>query len=248
MAGVGRNHAPMRPVVGLGSILVSVATAVALMAAVIVPFLSPAWVAFEQDRSNAAAWTGYGPADLRTATNAILADLVIGPPDFAVEVAGTPVLTAPERAHMRDVRGVFAGFFLLAGAAAILVVAAWLAAARSTAWTRERYWRAVRRGALLLGAVVAVAGLVAVVAFDAAFELFHRLFFAAGTYDFDPRTYRLTQLFPDSFWSETSIVVGATLLVVALGVTVIATRRLGGATRPEMATLAGGSPVTETSR
>src|SRR4029077_14596286 len=97
---------------------------------------------------------------------------------------------------------------------AVLGVAAWLAARRSMAWRRVRFWRAVRRGALLMSAVTAVAGLVAIVAFDAAFELFHRLFFAAGTYDFDPRTYRLTQLFPDAFWSETSIVVGRSRLVV----------------------------------
>ena len=44
-----------------------------------------------------------------TATDAILADLVVGPPDFDVAVAGTPVLIERERAHMRDVRGVFAG-------------------------------------------------------------------------------------------------------------------------------------------
>ncbi len=237
----GRYHAPMRPVLGLGSILVSVATALALMAAVVVPFLSPAWIAFEQDRSSAAAWTGYAAADLRAATDGILSDLVIGPPGFDVEVAGGPVLTAPERAHMRDVRGVFAGFFLFAAAALAFVIGAWVAASRSGHWTRPRFWRAVRRGALLLGALIAAAGLVAVVAFDAAFELFHRLFFAAGTYDFDPRTYRLTQLFPDAFWSETSIVVGLSMLVVALGVALIATRRLGGAAQPGMTSLAGAS-------
>ncbi len=237
----GRYHAPMRPVVGLGSILVSLATAVALLAAVVVPFLSPAWIAFEQDRSNAAAWTGYGPTDLRAATNGILGDLVIGPPDFDVEVAGAPVLTAAERAHMRDVRGVFGGFFLMAATALVFVIGAWLVAARSMSWTRAIFWRAVRQGALLLGAAIAAAGLVAVVAFNAAFELFHRLVFAAGTYDFDPRIYRLTQLFPDAFWSETSIVVGATLLAAALGVAVIATRRLGGAAQPRMASLAGAS-------
>ena len=37
---------------------------------------------------------------------------------------------------------------------------------------------------------------------------FHRIFFAGGTYLFDPRTERLVQLFPDQFWSETSIVLG----------------------------------------
>jgi uncharacterized membrane protein len=81
--------------------------------------------------------------------------------------------------------------------------------------------------------VIVAAGAVAAVAFDAAFEVFHRLFFAAGTYNFDPQTYRLVQLFPDAFWSETTMAVGALTLVLSLVVALIATRRLRaqGATR-----------------
>lgn len=228
----------MRPALGLASLVVSFATVLALMAATIAPFLSPAWVAFEQGRSDAAAWTGYDPADLRAATNGILADLVIGPPDFDVQVGGVPVLTASERSHMRDVRGVFAGFYLLAGVSLLAILLAWRFAGRSADWTRQRFWRAIRRGALGLVGGIAVAGVVAAVAFDAAFELFHRLFFAAGSYDFDPRIYRLTQLFPDAFWAETSIVVGAVILVVAAGVAVLAGRRIAGAGRVVVAPLA----------
>ena len=44
-----------------------------------------------------------------TATDAIVADLVFGPPDFDVEVGGVPVLIEREQQHMRDVRTVFAG-------------------------------------------------------------------------------------------------------------------------------------------
>jgi integral membrane protein (TIGR01906 family) len=64
------------------------------------------------------------------------------------------------------------------------------------------------------------------VAFDAAFEVFHRLFFAGGTYLFDPRTDRLVQLFPETFWSETATAVGAVILVLALGTAWFAGRRL----------------------
>ena len=60
----------------------------------------------------------------------------------------------------------------------------------------------------------------------AAFEIFHRLFFAAGTYDFDPRTSRLVQLFPDQFWSETTIVVAALAIVLALATAWLAARQL----------------------
>ena len=227
----------MRLLPVLGSALVSAATALALMAAVVALFLSPAWVAFEQGRADAAAWTGYGPTDLRTATDAILADLVLGPPDFDVSIGGEAVLTEPERAHMRDVRGVFTGFYALAAAAAVMLAIGWWTATRPGAWNRDRYWRAVRRGSLVLSGTIGIAGVVALVAFDAAFELFHGLFFRAGTYDFDPRTYRLTQLFPDTFWSETTLVAGAAILVAALGVAVVATRRLRAPAR--MAAMAG---------
>lgn len=228
----------MRPLAGLAAILVSLSTALAITAVVILPFLTPAWVAFEQGRADAPAWTGFDPADLRAATDAILGDLVVGPPAFDVAVGGVPVLTAPERSHMRDVRGVFAAFYLLAGAGLVVLAAARLAASRSASWTRLRFWRAVRRGAAGLAIVIAVAGAAAAVAFDALFGAFHSLFFAAGTYDFDPRVYRLTQLFPDAFWSETSIVVGAAILAAAVVTAVVASHRLGAGERTPVATLA----------
>ena len=70
-----------------------------------------------------------------------------------------------------------------------------------------------------------VLGVVSLVAFDALFEVFHRIFFAGGTYLFDPRTERLVQLFPDQFWSETSIVLGIVLLGLAAIVGVLGHRR-----------------------
>src|SRR5688572_12653615 len=98
-------------------VLTAIATAVVIGAIAIVPFLTPAWVSFEQGRTGAEGLTGYTTAELRAATDAILADLVIGPPDFDVAVGGAPVLNAREQSHMRDVRGVFAGFALIALAA-----------------------------------------------------------------------------------------------------------------------------------
>ena len=219
----------MSPTLGIASFAVGAATALLLMALAIAPFLTPQWVAFEQDRADAAAWTGYTPADLRSATDAILADLVLGPPDFDVAVNGAPVLSEAERSHMRDVRGVFAGFYAAATVGLVVVIAGRVAARASRSWTRIRFWRAVRGGAAVTAAGIAVAGVVAAVAFDAAFEVFHRLFFAAGTYNFDPRTARLVQLFPDAFWSETSIAVGAVIFALGIATIAVATRRLRSA-------------------
>jgi integral membrane protein (TIGR01906 family) len=214
------------PAERLAGILTAVATAVVITAVAIVPFLSPAWVSFEQGRADAEAWTGFTTAELAFATDAILVDLVIGPPDFDVAVRGEPVLSERERSHMRDVRGVFAGFALVALVAAAGLVAAFLLARRRG--HPERAWRAIRNGARGLAIGVVVAGVVAVVAFDAAFELFHRLFFSGGSYTFDPGTERLVQLFPFAFWSETSMAVGAVILVLSLGVALVAGRRLHG--------------------
>jgi integral membrane protein (TIGR01906 family) len=201
----------------VAGVLTAIATAVVIMAIAIVPFLSPAWVSFEQGRSGAEQLSGYTAAELRTATDAILGDLVLGPPDFDVAVGGAPVLNAREQSHMRDVRGVFAAFALIAMLAAVgLVVAVGLARRLGHP---ERAWAAVRKGAWGLTIGVVIAGAVAFVAFDAAFEVFHRLFFAGGSYTFDPGTDRLVQLFPFAFWSETTMAVGAVIIALSIALT-----------------------------
>ena len=237
------------------SVLIGLATALGVVALVLPMFLNPIWVAFEQGRAEATAWTGFSEPDLRLATDAILADLVLGPPDFDAAVAGEPVLNERERGHMRDVRGVFIGFFgvALAAAAAAIVIAR-----RRRGTDRARTWRAVRGGAVALIGVLLVAGLVSFVAFDVLFEAFHRIFFAGGSYTFDPSTERLVQLFPFRFWQETAVVVGAVCVVVAGVVAILAAGRAATvATVPEMkvsdpdGTIPDGSasvPVTGESR
>lgn len=206
----------------LGSLAIAVATALAIVALVLPLFVNPLWVAFAQDRAEATAWTGFTGPQLRAATDAILADLVIGPPDFDAEVAGEPVLNDRERAHMRDVRGVFAGFFVVTGVATLLGLFAALAIRRRPAAPEGSVRRSVRAGAIGLIVALVGAGLIAVVAFDALFETFHRLFFAGGTYTFDPRTERLVQLFPFRFWQESAIAVGAVAALLAAVVAVVA--------------------------
>lgn len=206
-----------------------IATAIVIVAVAIVPFVTPVWVSIEQGRSEAAAWTGYAPAQLRAATDAILVDLVLGPPAFDVEIDGRPVLSERERGHMRDVRGVFVGLALLAAASVVVL----LVAHRATHGGRS-FWQPVRTGAAGLAAAVVAIGLVGAFAFELAFEIFHRLFFAGGTYTFDPRTDRLVQLFPEKFWFETSVAVGVVILVLCVATWLAGRARLarGAAVAP----------------
>lgn len=198
----------------LGAWLVASATALVILGASIAPFLAPAYIRLEQDRVGVGALTGYGPAELDVIAGSLIGDLVLWRGDFDVAVDGAPVLSDRERSHMRDVRGVFAGFFALVALAAVVLIVAVRRAPGTEA--RRAMWRAVSGGARGLAVALAVVGAITILAFDAAFEVFHRLFFSSGSYTFDPRTDRLVQLFPERFWYETSTVVGIAALVVAL--------------------------------
>jgi integral membrane protein (TIGR01906 family) len=189
------------------SVLNGLATAIVIVTLAVLPFLTPQWVAFEQGRSNAVGWTGYTTGELNAATGSILSDLVFGPPTFDVQVRGAAVLDERERGHMRDVKTVFTGLWILAAASVLILVVA------GRRLDRGATWRAVRRGAIGLAIGVVALGAVALVAFDALFEAFHQALFPAGSYDFDSATERLVQLFPFQFWQETAIVVGVVIVV-----------------------------------
>src|SRR5664280_1013901 len=94
---------------------------VTIVALAILVFLNPIWVSFEQDRTGAAALTGFDAVTVHAVTNSILHDLVFGPPDFAVAVGqvlilGNLAIYARGRAWFR--RAVRRGAIILA----ILVV------------------------------------------------------------------------------------------------------------------------------
>jgi integral membrane protein (TIGR01906 family) len=218
------------------SVLIGLATAIVIVAFSLLPFLTQQWVAFEQDRAKATAWTGFTSEELRVASDAILSDLLFGG-DFSVEVGGTAVLNEREQAHMADVRTVFRGLWILAAISLVVLVAA------SRREDRAGTWRAVRRGALGLTVGVVILGGIALVAFDQLFELFHEVFFPAGSFLFDPATDRLVQLFPFEFWQETAVVVGVVIIAIALVVAAVAGRRAQrhAVTRPatELAPVAG---------
>jgi integral membrane protein (TIGR01906 family) len=228
----------------IAAIATGAAAMLVVVAVAILPFLTPAWVGFEQGRTHAPELTGYTGAELAVATNAILHDLVLGPPDFAVEVNGVPVLEERERSHMRDVRGVFGGFFALALVAAVGLVV--LVAGARLRGHPERAWRAIATGMKVLLVGIVVAGVIVTFFFDAAFEVFHRLFFAGGSYTFDPRTDRLVQLFPFDFWSETTLVVGGVIVVLAVLVWFAASRLARSPAAAGLATTAAGASLAPT--
>jgi integral membrane protein (TIGR01906 family) len=156
-----------------------------------------------------------------------------------VALDGTPVLDVRERQHMADVRAVFASFYLVAIGAAVLLIGAFAVArgpdARAVLWTR------LSRAGAWIAVITVVGGVVGVLFFDQAFELFHTLFFPAGSYDFDPGSERLVQLFPYQFWVETTVAVGTLIVALSLGLWWFGRRRAAADAR-EMRT----APAMET--
>ncbi len=216
------------------SVVVVVSTILVLVGVGLAPFWSPIWVYAAQDRAHAEVWTGWPPDVVHSVTGSILHDVILGPPDFAQVVDGQPVLTEGERAHMANVHSVLVEVAIVVAAAALLLVAGWRLI-RGTA-----FWSAVRTGAAVLGVGVAALGVMSLVAFDAVFELMHRLLFPAGTYSFEPSS-KLLRLFPEQLFFESGIALGVVLIVLAVVVVVVAgslARRAGrGTTSVEDASL-----------
>ncbi len=220
----------------VAAVVLGVSAALVIVALAILPFLTPVWMGMGQGFAQATAWTGYTDAQLRYVTDGIVHDLVFGPPDFAVALPGqtTPVLNPDERAHMRDVRGVFAGYYAVALGAAVVLAAAFLLARGGDA--RRRLWRRLSRSGTVIAVVTVVGGGVGLLVFDQAFTLFHEIFFPGGNWAFDPRVDKLVQIFPDQFWSDTTVGVGFVTVALALGL------RLVGRSRAEaLETVSDGS-------
>jgi integral membrane protein (TIGR01906 family) len=208
---------------GLAALVTGLAAALVILALSILPFLNPVWVGFAQDRALAGEWTGFGTEQLSAVTGEILADLVVGPPEFDVTLDGTPVLNENERGHMRDVRGVFAAFALVAAISAAVLVVLFVAARGREA--RARFWGRLERTGIVIVVVTLVGGVAGILLFDQAFILFHEVFFPGGNYLFDPRTDRLVQLFPQQFWVDSTIGVGVVVIAIAVLVALVARHR-----------------------
>lgn len=201
----------------------TIATPFVVVAVAVMLFLNPIWVGFDQDRSDVTGLTGYTHTQVQAVTGSILSDLVFGPPSFDVAPDatrnGTPVLDERARNHMKDVRTVLMELGSLAFFAGVL-----LAGVAIYSRGRRWFWRGVQLGAKVLIVGVIVVGGAFALFFDQAFELFHEIFFPPGTYMFDSATDKLVQLFPDQFWSETSVAIAAAVLALGILVAVVAGR------------------------
>lgn len=133
--------------------------------------------------------------------------------------AAGPLYTADEISHMADVRQVFDGAKILIPAG-LFVMAIRLQRARAR--SAAAMFRLVRDGAVAAGIAVAAIGIIAALAFDQAFLLFHEVFFPQGNFLFDPATSNLVRLYPDWYWQGITFRIGLSFVAVAGAVAIAA--------------------------
>lgn len=157
----------------------------------------------------------------------------------------TALFSEDETLHMEDVKGLMRTIFR-ANEVALGFVLAYVAA--TVLWAGERSGRHLAKETLAavgVGALVGVViGIVALVGFDGAWNQLHEVLFTNDLWLLDPRTDRLIQMFPETFWAEaTFIVVG-----MALAEAVVLVGGAGGYlwfTRPPRAEQAGPEEESE---
>lgn len=125
-------------------------------------------------------------------------------------LAAADHFTGGERAHMADVRNVF---IPAQAAAAVAALAALLLAVR--AWQRGTLARLVRAGALTALVLVAAVAAIAAASFEAAFLLFHQIFFPQGNFLFEPGS-NLLALYPQDYFYGVTLRIGAAFVAGAL--------------------------------
>jgi len=188
--------------------LFALAAAALTIAATTAIFLTPPVVHLLLGVSDAPASLGVEPAVAEGLSDALVGDLLTDGA-FDAPLGGAPLLSAGERAHLVDVGGLLRTV-LGAGVGGLLLLG--FARLRRRTWLRA----AARDGALLIAGGALAAAAAFALAFDATFSFFHGLFFAAGTWTFNPATDRLVQLYPERFWILAALLFCVTLAAISL--------------------------------
>jgi hypothetical protein len=215
----GGGVAPARPGRGWLSWLLPPATALVIIVVSVLLLTTPLWMHFGLEASDATgAFSPCGPRFAYEVSDQTVNELLFGPGTFRARACDIltgpltqPFYTYDEAAHLRDARAVLYLFVALAAAALVLIVAALLHRPKDA-----RRWRAVARGGAGLAIGAVVVGVVGFLAFDAAFELFHRVFFPGGNWQF-PADSNMIRLYPEMFWQLTAAALGV-LCVLGGGV------------------------------
>lgn len=177
---------------------------------------APAVYDYAFDRYDAEAVTGISRDQLDGAAAAIRDYFNNGETTFyftvTIDGLDQPIFNATETRHMEDVKALMVNLNRVQEISVIFVLAYVVA---FFIWARDGELRQLATQTLLgLGLGVLVfggIGLFAAFGFDAAFDRFHNIAFANDFWQLNPREDHLIQVFPEAFWRDMTVLLGAML-------------------------------------
>ena len=173
---------------------------------------SDAWWQRGFERYDAVSRTGLTPEEVDRVAAETREYLSNDDELLSVSVAGAPFYSEREVLHMVDVKRLMARAYD-AGWAALGYI---IAFAAFVLWRAERALRSLARSVLFACGIVAVAFIALAIfglsGFDSAFRNFHLLFFTNDLWQLSSRD-ALIQLFPQRFFFDTTLLIGAAILV-----------------------------------
>jgi len=125
-----------------------------------------------------------------------------------------PLFNVTETAHMADVRDLVGVLFAVQALALGALVA--LAVVMLVMWPPRALAAAALYGSVLVAGILALASLVSLAGFDAAWSQFHVIAFANDFWELDPDTDHLIQMYPEAFWFDITMLIGAATMAEAV--------------------------------
>ena len=157
-------------------------------------------------------------ADIRSYINSDEEPMNIQTRIFGVE---QDLFNTKEIAHMKDVKQLVRGVYLLAVVSAVYLVGMILVGfIRQRGLFAELLAKRLALGGGLTLALLVIFGVVAAFGFDSLFLKFHQISFANDFWQLDPRTDYLVKIFPDNFWFDATLWVAVRTIIGALVITV----------------------------
>jgi integral membrane protein (TIGR01906 family) len=215
-----------KPYMGFARTLASVLFVIALPIALVttnVRLLANAPLVYDYafDRYDAAEATGLSRADLDAAGAELRDYFNNGEKTYFYEATEnglpTPIFSARETRHMEDVKSLFVMVNRAQEASVVYVL---LYAVAFFIWARDGHVRQLASQSLMglaLGVLaVGSIGIVALFGFQSAFERFHTVAFTNDLWKLNPATDHLIQMFPEPFWRDMTILLGAMCAAEAL--------------------------------
>ena len=157
-------------------------------------------------------------ADIRSYINSDEEPMNIQTRIFGVE---QDLFNTKEIAHMKDVKQLVRGVYLLAVVSAVYLAGMILVGfIRQKGPFAELLAKRLALGGGLTLALLVIFGAVAAFGFDSLFLKFHQISFANDFWQLDPRTDYLVKIFPDDFWFDATLLVAVRTVIGALVITV----------------------------